>query len=110
MKTKIKQIIKLLLPPLFLSLIRKTKEQNTFEGVYKDFSSIENVTDYDTKDSTNNVLSFLWSEIIERAMLVRPLRPFNFENTSISFLLREICLSVYSLMKLELSPNSFFIK
>ena len=56
MKTKIKQIIKLLLPPLFLSLIRKTKEQNTFEGVYKDFSSIENVTDYDTKDSTNNVL------------------------------------------------------
>ena len=37
-------------------------------------------------------------------------RSFNFENTSISFLFREICLSVYSLMKLELSPNSFFIK
>ena len=54
MKTKIKQIIKLLLPPLFLSLIRKTKEQNTFEGIYENFSEIPDLTAYDSDSSLEN--------------------------------------------------------
>ncbi len=54
MKTKIKQIIKLLLPPLFLSLIRKTKEQNTFEGIYKNFSEIPDLTAYDSDSSVTD--------------------------------------------------------
>ena len=57
---RVKNIIKLVLPPLFAKVYRifvKNEQlpSNTFERVYKNFSDIKNVTDYDSQESLNNI-------------------------------------------------------
>ena len=47
----LKRLVKLLLPPLLLNIIKGNREQNTFEGVYGDFSEIPDLTAYDSDSS-----------------------------------------------------------
>jgi putative methyltransferase (TIGR04325 family) len=51
MMPNLKRLIRLLLPPLLLNIIKGNREQNTFEGVYGDFSEIPDFTAYDSDSS-----------------------------------------------------------
>jgi putative methyltransferase (TIGR04325 family) len=53
MLAKIKQVIKLIIPPIFIEIIKYGKNRNTFEGIYQDFSNINNLTSYNNESSNN---------------------------------------------------------
>ena len=51
MITKIKQVAKLIIPPIFIEIIKYVNNRNTFEGVYQSFSDINNLTSYNNESS-----------------------------------------------------------
>jgi len=63
MFSKIKSIIKLLIPPLLLKLLKRARSQNTFEGIYNNFSEINNLTNYNDESSLSNTYEELVSKL-----------------------------------------------
>ena len=51
MLKKIKQVVKLIIPPIIVEIIKYVNNRNTFEGVYQSFSDIDNLTSYNNESS-----------------------------------------------------------
>jgi len=58
MMVSLKRVLKLLLPPVIVQLVRKAgskQSANTFEGVYTNFEEIPGLTGYDSESSLANI-------------------------------------------------------